>query len=143
MFKKLNKKGFTLAELLVVVAIIGVLVAISIPIFTSQLKKARLATNQANARAAYACATTEYMLEYKDDAPKTDTVSYTYDNSKGTAILDNPVATEGKITETDISKWTFDKTKSDETALGDATAIKWVVVLNKDGSVKGYTATWK
>lgn len=143
MFKKLNKKGFTLAELLVVVAIIGVLVAISIPIFTGQLKKARLATNQANARAAYACATTEYMLKYKDDAPKTDTVSYTYDNSKGTATLDDPAATSGQITETDISKWTFDTTKSGETALGDATAIKWVVVLNKDGSVKGYTATWK
>ena len=30
-----NKKGFTLAELLLVVAIIGVLVAISIPIFTT------------------------------------------------------------------------------------------------------------
>ena len=38
-----KKKGFTLAELLIVVAIIAVLVAISIPIFTSQLKKARLA----------------------------------------------------------------------------------------------------
>ena len=32
----------------------GVLVAISIPIFTSQLEKARQATDAANARAAYA-----------------------------------------------------------------------------------------
>ena len=54
MFKKLNKKGFTLAELLVVVAIIGVLVAISIPIFTSQLEKAKEATDQANLRSLYA-----------------------------------------------------------------------------------------
>lgn len=54
MFKKLNKKGFTLAELLVVVAIIGVLVAISIPIFTSQLEKAREGADAANIRAAYA-----------------------------------------------------------------------------------------
>ena len=50
LFKKVrgNKKGFTLAELLVVVAIVGILVAISIPVFTAQLTKARLATNQAN-----------------------------------------------------------------------------------------------
>lgn len=61
MFKKLNKKGFTLAELLIVVAIIGVLVAISIPIFTAQLQKARFATNQANARAAYAAAVAAYL----------------------------------------------------------------------------------
>lgn len=52
--KKTNKKGFTLAELLVVVAIIAVLVAIAIPIFTSQLEKAREATDAANIRAAYA-----------------------------------------------------------------------------------------
>ena len=49
-----NKKGFTLAELLIVVAIIGVLVAISIPIFTSQLEKSREATDASNIRAAYA-----------------------------------------------------------------------------------------
>ena len=56
MLKKLkkNKKGFTLAELLIVVAIIGVLVAISIPIFTSQLEKSREAVDEANLRNAYA-----------------------------------------------------------------------------------------
>ena len=52
--KRLNKKGFTLAELLIVVAIIAILVAIAIPIFTSQLEKAREATDAANIRAAYA-----------------------------------------------------------------------------------------
>ena len=54
MKKTNNKKGFTLAELLVVVAIIAVLVAIAIPIFTSQLEKAREATDLANIRTAYA-----------------------------------------------------------------------------------------
>lgn len=48
MFKK--NKGFTLAELLIVLAIIAVLVAISIPIFTSQLEKARRAVDISNAR---------------------------------------------------------------------------------------------
>ena len=52
--KKNNKKGFTLAELLIVVAIIAVLTAIAIPVFTSQLEKSREATDQANLRSAYA-----------------------------------------------------------------------------------------
>lgn len=49
-----NKKGFTLAELLIVVAIIAVLVGIGIPIFTSQLEKSRESTDLANVRGAYA-----------------------------------------------------------------------------------------
>ncbi|MGI5989919.1 MAG: type IV pilin protein [Lachnospiraceae bacterium] len=66
MKRKMNK-GFTLAELLIVAAIIAVLVAISIPIFTSQLKKARLAAKKANARAALSAAMAEFI-----DAPEAD-----------------------------------------------------------------------
>lgn len=46
--------GFTLAELLVVVAIIAVLIAIAIPLFNAQLEKSRESTDLANVRAAYA-----------------------------------------------------------------------------------------
>ena len=51
---KKKRKGFTLAELLIVVAIIAVLVVIGIPIFTSQLEKSREATDAANIRTQYA-----------------------------------------------------------------------------------------
>ena len=58
-----GKNGFTLAELLIVVAIIAVLVAIAIPIFKSQLEKSREATDLANVRVAYAEIMTAAMTE--------------------------------------------------------------------------------
>ena len=61
--KKMNKKGFTLAELLIVVAIIAVLVAIAIPVFTSQLEKSRVATDEANIRSAYGEAVAAYLSD--------------------------------------------------------------------------------
>lgn len=56
---KISRKGFTLAELLIVVAIIAVLVAVAIPVFGSQLEKSREAADLANVRAAYAKVLTE------------------------------------------------------------------------------------
>ena len=84
MKEKQNKKGFTLAELLIVVAIIGVLVAISIPIFNNQLRKARMATNHANARAGYAAVVAEYISM---GAPQpVDGWAFTYDVTTGKVI---------------------------------------------------------
>lgn len=53
-FRKHSNQGFTMAELLIVVAIIAVLVAIAIPVFASQLEKSREAVDLANTRSAYA-----------------------------------------------------------------------------------------
>ena len=75
--KKLNNdKGFTLAELLIVVAIIAILVAVSIPVFTSQLDKAKASTDKANERAAKAAASAQYL---SGDT----TTTYYYDAEEG------------------------------------------------------------
>ncbi len=78
--KKLNnKKGFTLAELLIVVAIIAVLVAISIPIFAAQLEKAREAVDEANIRDAYAVCIASALSEAPAaDVTKNNTDKITY-----------------------------------------------------------------
>lgn len=58
-----SSKGFTLMEMLIVVAIIAVLVAIAIPTFTTSLNKARVATDQANIRSGYAAAMARVLTE--------------------------------------------------------------------------------
>jgi len=49
----MKKRGFTLAELLIVTAIIAVLTAIAIPIFSQQLEKSRETVDLYNIRTAY------------------------------------------------------------------------------------------
>lgn len=64
--RKLTEKGFTLAELLIVVAILAILVAVSIPIFTTKLADAKKATDEANLRACKALVVNSIMT---DDFP--------------------------------------------------------------------------
>ena len=76
---KKNNRGFTLAELLIVVAIIAVLVAIAIPVFTSQLEKSREATDAANIRSAYAVVQSAALLQDTDaDIKKNNTATTTF-----------------------------------------------------------------
>ncbi len=91
--KKLNnKKGFTLAELLAVVAIIAVLVAIAIPVFTAATNKAQDAVHVANCRAAFAEAMVAHIGGEDVNEKK-----ITYDGDDGTYTVE---VSDNKLTVT-------------------------------------------
>lgn len=64
--KNSNKKGFTLVELVVVIAIIGVLAAILVPSMMGYVKKSRLKTANGNAKTAYN-AIAEYIADLETE----------------------------------------------------------------------------
>ena len=145
MFKKLNKKGFTLAELLVVVAIIGVLVAVSIPIFTAQLRKARVATDLANERAAKAAAMAQAMTdEVGSTAGKISTHTYVYDAAAGTvkkltdANENTTITAYGKVSDAEASDG-FMCPATGEGAVTDHTGKIVKVTIDTDNEVE---VTW-
>ena len=125
--KKLNnKKGFTLAELLIVVAIIAVLAGISIPIFNAQLKKANLATNQANARAAYAATVAEMLTNNETSA--------TYKYTVSTAKAESTSSTGSNSVAGTPQTWSVN-TASD---LTNGTKSVWYVSITSAGATYTY-----
>lgn len=67
--KKLQRaKGFTLMEMLIVVAIIALLVAIAIPTLIHSLEKSRWATDNANVRGALEKLIAQRFMSEEEDA---------------------------------------------------------------------------
>ena len=105
---KKNNKGFTLAELLIVVAIIAVLVAVAIPIFNTQLEKARESTDLANARDFYAEIAVALVDGSLSATTNTMTVSggltatATYDAN---GVLQKVVVANTTVNQKQFSKW--------------------------------------
>ncbi len=104
--KKMNKKGFTLAELLIVIAIIAVLIAIAIPTFSGALENARLQTDHANIRSAYGMMMVGEMQGFIEDntgivTPTTTTTWYfqkdgTLKTGTGASKKDTAYVTQAK-----------------------------------------------
>jgi prepilin-type N-terminal cleavage/methylation domain-containing protein len=138
-----QNKGFTLAELLIVVAIIAVLVAISIPIFTSQLRKARVAVNQANARAGEAAAYAAYLEDPSFDIIAYDIRSGKVAKSKSTNNIAKDLnikaySPDANKVPTDISSWNVDTDLPGDNKnhkFGDYYFYRYIYTFDKDGSI--------
>ncbi len=136
---KMNKKGFTLMEMLIVIAIIAILIAIAIPTFTAALEKSRQKTDLANARALKSLVVAQFMAADGGETPvdvkaKIDALSGTstetfYLNKDGQQLATSGDDTAMKVTSTEFKKLgtyitcTFDKDcmmKSSVPPLGNA-----------------------
>ena len=130
--KKANKKGFTIMEMLIVVAIIAVLAAIAIPTFNGALTKSKEAADVANIRAAYAEVQVQILTE--------DLVSTSYKSAFETAL-----GTTSALNYAD--KYSFNEagTKIDSAGSDDeSNKYKLATIVYKADKLEGKNGkTWK
>ena len=123
--KKMNKKGFTLAELLIVVAIIAVLVAIAIPIFGAQLEKSREATDLANLRSKYAELVAARLTD--DTAASTGNVPV------------NQRKADWDTTNAKVANFEINNTNVPVAAASAASGKNYTITINDTGAITGIT----
>ena len=127
--KKMNRKGFTIVELVIVIAVIAILAAVMIPTFSGIVEKAQESAIQQEAAAIWKEIYALDLSDGKIDGNEGNTAveketGVIYTVTEGT----NPTFTfsyskDGKIAEFDGSKWT----------VGDCTHPEAVRVAN-DGT---------
>ena len=116
--KKMNKKGFTIVELVIVIAVIAILAAVMIPTFGGIIEKANKSSVEQTAQALYKQAIALDLADGTQDGKDGDDVidevekkdvTYTVD-ANGKVTKFEYTDTAKKLTATfDGSKWTVNK----------------------------------
>ena len=120
---KMNKKGFTLIEMLVVIAIIAVLVAIVVPAVSNSTTKAQASTDAANLRSAQAALQVAVL---NGTAPKNVTAgtATTYpQHISGNADATTPAAPEAKTEAAGDFAYTIDDQGNVTVSFGEGYGI--------------------
>ena len=134
--KKLNKKGFTIVELVIVIAVIAILAGVLIPTFATVVDKANKSSAEQQARNFYT------LLEAATAAPTTytkDSKTYTLSLQptgliiKGTDTTTNSMTILQGILGEDATIYNGAKVASDgETTTGDTRTITKIYFQPKD-----------
>ncbi|OEF24962.1 pilin [Vibrio rumoiensis] len=124
--KKKLQKGFTLIELMIVVAVIGVLAAIAIPQYQNYVKKAALGSALATATSLKT--NVEDYIAVNGDFPSAgDAISF----ALGTVKYDTPVSAAGNI----LAKITQGPAKEATVTLKRSSAGVWTCVNSLSSAV--------
>ena len=127
--KEMDQKGFTLIELMIVVAIIGILAAIAIPNFMRYQAKTRQSEAKANLTGIY---TSEISYRAENDAygasigllswAAAGTTRYTYSITAAATTTFTAQATGNIDSDATVDTWTIDESKTLTNGTNDVTS---------------------
>ncbi|EXM38310.1 N-terminal cleavage protein [Ruminococcus albus SY3] len=135
-----NKKGFTLIEIVIVLAIIGVLAAILVPTLMGYIRKARLKTSNANAKVAYNVFTGtlgKYLCDEKDNE-----INLIVKQIEDKGGLEIDCRGNGPVPDNDLTREIYGSI----TTNGEGSGIMYIGQFDtpkgKDGEEKAYFVHW-
>lgn len=112
-----NKKGFTIVELAIVIAVIAILAGVLIPTFASLSKKAKEAAALEEVNAAYTVYIADNVLE--SDESSVDKIHIKHENGVIVTIVKGEIAVGEP--DSDSVKYQFGKNSDGDTTLVPAT----------------------